>query len=74
MWRDKGSGTLYRRAPGDPQISGAGKEDVSTWFVSADEAGDGIVCLIADDDPGSVVRSVWGEIGGRPAAAHEAVV
>lgn len=74
LFRDRGSGVLYRRVPGDPQTGGAGREDVATWFISADEAGDGVVYLIAADDPGSVTHSVVGEIGGRVAAAHEAVV
>jgi hypothetical protein len=74
LFRDKGSGVVYRRVPGDPQLGGAGREDVSTWFVSHDDSGDGIVYLIVADNPGSVTRTVFGEIGGRLAAAHEGVM
>lgn len=74
LFRDKGSGTLYRRVRGEPEAGGAGRDDISTWFVSYDEAGDGIVYLIAADNPGAVTHSVVGEIGGRRAAPHEAVV
>lgn len=74
LFRDKATDRLYRRVPGDPQAGGAGRQDVSTWFVSHDEAGDGIVYLIAADEPGSVVSTAVGEIGGRLAAAHEALV
>jgi hypothetical protein len=58
---------------GDPQLGGAGREDVSTWFISHDALGDGIVYVRRADDPGAVVSVVQGEIGGRRAAAHEAV-
>ena len=36
--RDKRSGVLYRRVPGDPTMGRAGAEDVSVFFVSFDEA------------------------------------
>jgi hypothetical protein len=71
LFRDKASGTVYRRVPGDPQAGGAGRDDVDTWFLSADESGDGIVYLIAAENPGSVTHSVVGDIYGRPAAPHE---
>lgn len=74
LFRDKASGVLYRRVPGDPQLGGAGREDAALFFISADEAGDGIVYLIAADNPGTVYSVVQGEIGGRAAAPHEAMV
>jgi len=46
LFRDKATDTLYRRVPGDPLLGGAGREDVSTWFISYDEAGDGLVYLL----------------------------
>ena len=57
LFRDKASGNLYRRAPGNPTLGGAGREDVDVWFVSHDEAGDGIVFLRATDNPGTWFRS-----------------
>ena len=38
LFRDKASGIVYRRVGGDPQLGGAGKEDVTTWFISHDES------------------------------------
>jgi hypothetical protein len=73
LFRDKGTGVVYRRVGGDPQAGGTAREDVSTWFISADDDGDGIVYLLAEGSPGSVVSTEVGEIGGRPAAAHEGV-
>jgi hypothetical protein len=74
LFVDRATGIAYRCVPGDPQAGGAGREDVSVWFISHDdEYGDGLVYLRRDGDPGEVVHSVVGEIGGRPALAHEAV-
>lgn len=74
LFRDRATGTLFRRVPGDPGLGGSGREDVSVWFISADDLGDGIVYLIEADNPGAVHSVVQGEIGGRPAAPHEAMV
>ena len=68
---DRASGVAYRRVPGDPQLGGAGREDIDVWFVSHDPLGDGIAYLRADNNPGYVVSVVQGEIGGRPATSHE---
>lgn len=73
-FRDRATGVVYRRVPGEPHLGGAGREDVDVWFVSGDETGDGIVYLRAEDNPGSVVSTAHGEVGGRQAGAHEAVV
>ncbi len=62
-WRDKATGNLFRRVPGDPQAGGVAK-DIDVWFLSGDELGDGIVYLLAADAPGSVVSSKVGSIGG----------
>ena len=74
LFRDKATGTLYRRVPGDPALGGVGRDDASTWFVSYHEAGDGIVYLIEADSPGTVYSVVQGEIGGRAAAPHEGLM
>jgi hypothetical protein len=73
LFREKASGVAYRRVPGDPQLGGAGREDVSTFFVSVDETGDGVVYLVAADNPGSVVSTTIGVMEGRPALPHEAL-
>jgi len=75
LFRDKGSGIVYRRVQGDPQLGGAGREDVSTFFISHDgELGDGIVYLTPADNPGSVTHTFIGEVGGYEASGHEALV
>lgn len=71
VFRDRATGTVYHRVSGDPQLGGAAREDIDTWFVSADPTGDGIVYLIADGSPGSVVSTTVGEIGGRVAIPNE---
>jgi hypothetical protein len=70
LFRDKATGVAYRRVPGDPQ-AGGGRGDIATWFISADDWGDGIVYLQRADDPGSVVTQDVGEIGGRRETAQD---
>lgn len=71
LYVDKASGVAYRRVPGDPQLGGAGREDVDVWFISHDKTGDGLVYLRGADNPGSVVSVPQGEIGGRQVTGHE---
>ena len=73
VFRDEATGVAYRRVAGDPNLGGAGREDVDVWFISYDEAGDGICYLRAEDNPGTVVSVVQGEMGNRRAAPHESV-
>lgn len=73
LFVDKATGTAYRRVPGDPQLGGAGREDVSTWFISHDDAGSGICYLQKADTPDSVVSSELGDVGGRRMTAQDAL-
>jgi predicted short-subunit dehydrogenase-like oxidoreductase (DUF2520 family) len=60
-----------RAAAGSAQRRGTPALSVTTWFVSADELGDGIVYLQKADDPGSAVLQEIGEVGGRRLTAQE---